>query len=463
LLKEKTKFKETEIGLIPEDWEFAVLGDIARVQNGYAFKSNEFSDHGIPVIKIKNIASGSITTDDLNYYNGPTDKLNNFIVSKGDVLVSMTGSHISQITSAVGKVARYDLEQQSLLNQRVGKIYPSELKTFNDYLYYLVVQPEVQLYWGGKAGGSANQANISPSIILSYPFALPPLLEQKAIAAVLSSLDDKIELLRGQNKTLEAIAQALFKEWFIDFNFPDDNGKPYRKSGGVMIDSELGEIPEGWRVGVLNELMSNILPGEWGKDASDKDYAKEVYCVRGTDLCDIRYGSDLRTPRRFIQQKKFNQVKLRDGDIVIEISGGTEGQSTGRACYINNGILTRLEQDIVAVNFCKTLRPKERCTYWIFMLLNYLYDKGIFFNWENGTTGIKNLALKEFLIQHLIAIPDKQPLDLICRFNEICLLFYKRIQENNKQIDFIKSTRNILLPKLMKGEIRVKNINSNDE
>lgn len=90
---------------------------------------------------------------------------------------------------------------------------------------------------------------------------VPPLQEQKAIAAVLSSLDNKIELLREQNKTLEKIAQTLFKEWFIDFNFPDENGKPYKKSGGKMIQSELGEIPEGWELRTIEDICENIFSG----------------------------------------------------------------------------------------------------------------------------------------------------------------------------------------------------------
>ena len=152
-------------------------------------------------------------------------------------MVSMTGSHISQISSAVGKVAKYNLETGSLLNQRVGKIYPKENLLDNKYLWYLVVQTEVQFFWGNKAGGSANQANISPSIIKSYQFISPSLPEQRAIAAVLSSLDDKIELLREQNKTLEVTAQAIFKEWFVNFNFPGAIGK--------MIDSELVKFRKG--------------------------------------------------------------------------------------------------------------------------------------------------------------------------------------------------------------------------
>ena len=114
------------------------------------------------------------------------------------------------------------------------------------FIYYLLKTPfyKNQLL---KLDIGGVQPSIKVPHILGTAINLPSLPEQRAIAAVLSSLDDKIELLREQNKTLEATAQAIFKEWFVNFNFPGATGK--------MIDSELGEIPEGWRVENLPEII----------------------------------------------------------------------------------------------------------------------------------------------------------------------------------------------------------------
>jgi type I restriction enzyme S subunit len=95
-------------------------------------------------------------------------------------------------------------------------------------------------------------------LLVNENFPIPPLPEQRAIAAVLSSLDDKIELLREQNKTLEAVAQALYKRWFVEFEFPNEEGKPYKSSGGKMVESELGLIPKGWTVGTVNNVIKRL-------------------------------------------------------------------------------------------------------------------------------------------------------------------------------------------------------------
>jgi type I restriction enzyme, S subunit len=189
------------------EWKETRLGEIINVQNGYAFKSEDFETKGIPVIKIKNIASGEIIWNDIQFFSKPLTGLEKFIIQKDDVLISMTGSHITQISSAVGKVTRYNSNRESLLNQRVGKIYPiNSNETDNDFLYYFLIQPTIQYELGLRASGSANQANISPSNIKDLFILLPSLEEQKRIANILSCLDAKIDNLRRQNETLEEIA-----------------------------------------------------------------------------------------------------------------------------------------------------------------------------------------------------------------------------------------------------------------
>ena len=143
----------------------------------------------------------------------------------------------------------------------VGSIYYSPLPFFPiDTVYYLTrndIQSDFNyFYYLLKTLGldKLNFDSAVPGLNREMAYSLPIIIpedkeEQRAIARVLSSFDDKIELLREQNKTLEATAQAIFKEWFVKFNFPNDEGKPYKDSGGKMVNSEFGEIPEGWKVG----------------------------------------------------------------------------------------------------------------------------------------------------------------------------------------------------------------------
>src|SRR3990167_10208254 len=102
-----------------ETFQKVKLGDIADIQNGYAFKSDSFSSEGVPVIKIKNMASGRIIFDDNANYSGSVEKLDKYFLGNGDILISMTGSHLMQLNSAVGKVTRYNVSERALLNQRV--------------------------------------------------------------------------------------------------------------------------------------------------------------------------------------------------------------------------------------------------------------------------------------------------------------------------------------------------------
>ena len=113
----------------------------------------------------------------------------------------------------------------------------------------------------GLASSGATRQALTKSMIESFLIAYPALDEQRAIAKILGDLDEKIELNHRMNKTLEAIAQALFKRWFVGFNFPDEKDRPYKDSGGKMIDSELGEIPVRWRVSKVGAELKTILGG----------------------------------------------------------------------------------------------------------------------------------------------------------------------------------------------------------
>lgn len=129
-----------------------------------------------------------------------------------------------------------------------------------DYVKYLLLSSYFQNYINSLATGTTIK-NVSLQLMRKFTFKLPPLPIQRKIGQILSFLDDKIELNRQMNETLEQIAQAIFKHWFIDFEFPDENGEPYRSSGGEMVDSELGEIPVGWEVGTIEDICDSINSG----------------------------------------------------------------------------------------------------------------------------------------------------------------------------------------------------------
>ena len=231
MMKKKTSFKETEIGLIPEEWGIVRLGDVALLKSGYAFKSGDWTDSGIPVVKITNVKDGRVVLEGCSYVRPEIAQLaTEFRLKKGDILIAMTGY--------VGEIAVVR-DEDAVVNQRVGKFFiqqPDKLDP--SYLFYYLRNPETKREIVGMGYGSA-QPNISPGQVQKIEMRLPPITEQHRIASILSSLDDKIELNRQINANLEKMASALFKRWFVDFEFPDEEGKPYKTSGGKMVETEM--------------------------------------------------------------------------------------------------------------------------------------------------------------------------------------------------------------------------------
>lgn len=181
------------------------LSELVKIVNGYAFKSADIvSDQSVYVIKIKNIQSSKILLEK-DSMTAEVDGLNKYQIKFNDILISLTGSGMNQMSSAVGKVGRVRHTQKAYLNQRVAKISSlDETKLTNDYLYYFINRPEIQKDLVSVATGSANQVNISPKIIGELSIDLPDLAEQERITNMLTALDSKIEILESINDNLAA-------------------------------------------------------------------------------------------------------------------------------------------------------------------------------------------------------------------------------------------------------------------
>jgi len=434
---------------LPEGWVYESIGNYFDIQSGYAFKSSDFIDKGIPVIKIKNITPPTVSLEDIQYVG--KDVLGNktqFNVNYKDILISMTGSNVHQMSSAVGKVSRLQEKNKLfLLNQRVGKFVLTKPEQMDyDFLYYLVSTYDTQYELASNASGSANQANINPSMIKSLKRLLPPLPQQQKIASILGALDDKIELNNQMNQTLETMAKALFKSWFVDF-------EPF--ADGEFEESELGMIPKGWKIIPLEELLIDTKSGDWGKDNQQDKYNSEAYCIRGADINSLRNGQLVDLQLRYLKDSTFTKKLLDTRNIIIEISGGSPTQSTGRPLFVNEKLLTVYDKPITSTNFCRILMTKPLVSELLYLKWVMMYDDKLFFNYENGTTGIKNLDLKAILSNEKIALPND---DVISEFQQIVSNFFAKIIQNGIESRSLISIRDALLPKLMSGEISLEEI-----
>ena len=350
------------------------------------------------------------------------------------------------------------------------------------FLFYKLTQPSITNYLQGIAENSVSAyPSIKPDSIASLRFIFPDLPTQQKIASVLSALDDKIELNNRINAELEAMAKTLYDYWFVQFDFPthshcEERGTRdeaihnkkiaslhevtlaktgYKSSGGKMVYNEIlkREIPEGWEVTVFNDWINDTKAGDWGKEAIEGNYTERVYCIRGADINGINGKGEVKAPERFILKNNYKK-KLIPNDFVVEISGGSPVQSTGRIALITESTLERFDTDIICSNFCKAVSIKnEKYIYNFKQEWQRLYDAGVFFGFEGKTSGIKNFLFDSFMNSYSIVLPKKE---IVEKYYEFAQSIDKKIQSNLKQNQELSALRDWLLPMLMNGQVKVK-------
>ncbi|MBO5633781.1 MAG: restriction endonuclease subunit S, partial [Aeriscardovia sp.] len=253
---------------------------------------------------------------------------------------------------------------------------------------------------------------------------------------------------------LEAMAKLLYDYWFVQFDFPDENGKPYKASGGKMVwnDELKREIPAGWEAKPLSAFIAESKNGDWGNNKPKRKDDIEVTCFRGADFASITDDYHVTAPIRYISANNSDRL-LSDGDLITEISGGSPTQATGRVGYINQKFLDRNGGKMDCSNFCKAFTPME-CfyQYWLYQTWKAFYDAGVMFNYESKTTGIKNLMFDEFITWVRVPAPSDE---LLKKYQEVCSQYYDKIQEEFIESTQLASLRDFLLPMLMNGQVKV--------
>jgi len=384
-----------------------------------------------------------------NMKNGKKRPQNNgvFPVYGGNGIMDYSDSYNAENAIIVGRVGAYcgcvyKCESKCWVSDNAISIFAKDIADAQ-FLYYLMTTLDFHHHHIGGA-----QPLMTQDIIGDFTVSIPPLSIQHQIIQVLKSLDDKIEVNKRINDNLEQQAQALFKSWFVDF-------EPFKE--GKFVDSELGMIPEGWRIGTLNELIISTLGGDWGKEDAIGNYVKKVSCIRGADIPEIRQGNRGNMPTRFILNKNFLNKALKAEDLVVEISGGSPTQSTGRICQISDTLLKKYDDVVICTNFCRAIKTKHPYSQFIYYLWEYLYKRGVMFLYENGTTGIKNLDINGLLEKEIIVIPDE---NTVHKYTGLCNLFSQIVQSNGYECERLVKLRDTLLPKLMSGELKINDINN---
>jgi len=325
-----------------------------------------------------------------------------------------------------------------------------------EYLYYYLTQNNIVKKLNTIAAGSTTSyPSINPEDILDIDIWLPKKISQKKIVQTLAIIDKKINLNSKINEELEQIAKALYDYWFVQFDFPNEEGKPYKAYGGEMEYNEVlkREIPKGWRVRNLASLIINYKNGDWGKEVPVGNYLNETICIRGTDIANFSNEKIINAPKRYILDKNKDKF-LSEFDLIIEISGGSPSQSTGRIAYINKELIERIGKKIICSNFCKAITlVNTKYTYNFYLEWQRAYSAGVFFNYESKTTTLKNFMFNEFMNDYKIPIPN---MDIIEKFYCTVHPLFKMIQKNAEQNQELIKMRDFLLPLLMNGQVIIK-------
>lgn len=333
----------------------------------------------------------------------------------------------------------------------------------NKYFYYFLTNDHMLSILQDRAENRIGSfPQITFDLLTEYFIRVPELAEQQKIASVLSALDSKIELNNRINAELEAMAKTLYDYWFVQFDFPfnfaqgkpDINGKPYKSSGGKMVWNEelKREIPEGWEVKLLSEWINNDKSGDWGKEQIEGNYTEKVYCIRGADINGLNGQGELKTPERYILENNLHKT-LDPADLIVEISGGSPTQSTGRLAFITEDTLSRFEAPIICSNFCKavTLKNKKQLYNFVYHWKS-IYDAGVLFGYEGKTSGIKNLLFESFVSSHYTVVPE---MSITNKFYDFMDQLESKKQKNLKENQQLAELRDWLLPMLMNGQVRV--------
>jgi len=326
---------------------------------------------------------------------------------------------------------------------------------FQDFLYYSLINNDFTNKLKNCASGtSGSHQRISPDLFLEETIFVPSIDVQKSIADVLSSLDSKIELNNRINAELEAMAKKLYDYWFVQFDFPDKNGKPYKSSGGKMVWNEelKREIPEGWEVKLLSDWIEKDKSGDWGKESEEGNYTERVHCIRGADINGLNGKGEVKAPVRYILPKNSHKI-LEPFDLIIEISGGSPTQSTGRLAFLIEETISRFDAPVICSNFCKAVTLKYQKSLFNFVFeWNNAYDNGVLFGFEGKTSGIKNLLFESFVTSYKTAVP---PLKLMEDFFQNVYFLELKKQKLLKENNELAALRDWLLPMLMNGQVKV--------
>ena len=411
-----------------EEWKEYKLGEVTSVLGDGIHGTPKYDDEGpIYFINGNNLEDGHIvlkeTTKRVSYEEA--SKHSKPLCNR-TILVSINGT--------IGNVAKYNGEP-CILGKSACYFNVNEDVDL-DFIYYVVANNNFKDTITRLATGTTIK-NVSLKTMREYSFMMPPIETQKRVGSILKSLDDKIEVNRRINEQLEELAQALFKSWFVDF-------EPFKD--GEFVESELGMIPEGWKVGTLGDVCEKITDGS---HYSPKDNPKSI--IPMLSVKDMQKYSFDYSKSKHIDEEEYAKMKSNDcvplvNDILVAKDGS----------YLKEIFICKKEIKQAILSSIAIFRANKSIIYPMILLCILKSPRTLKNVSENFVSGsaLPRIVLKDFK-RYSIVFP---PLKIQSGLNDKICAIYDKIYANEEEITHLTNLRDTLLPKLMSGEIDVNEV-----
>ena len=416
---------------LPDTWGYGPFGEYVDFQEGPGILAKDFHETGVPLLRLKSIVSSTATLGGCNFLNPEKVESNwsHFKLSIGDLLLSSSASlgRVSEVDESTAGAVAYT---------GIIRMRPANALMTKGFIRYFLQSRLFSHQIERSATGSVIK-HFGPMHLKQMGITLPPIEDQKAIAHILGSLDDKIEINQKMNQTLEDIAKAIFKSWFVDFDpvRAKAEGRPTGLPPEIsdlfpdeLVDSEIGEIPKGWDVGALSDVADITMGQSPPGDTYNDDGVGLPFYQGSTD-----FGFRFPSLRKYCSEPK----RLADADdVLISVRAPV-------------GDLNRAKDDCCIGRGLASLRAKNSLQTWVFYRCKFLSQQLETFNSEGTVFGSING-------KDLKGLPTILAPELLCKaFDEIAKPMDDAVRNRTLEIEVLSELRDTLLPKLISGELRI--------
>ena len=407
------------------DWKQTRLAEVCNFQNGFAFKNSDYVEEGngaFEIFRMGHILRGGGFNPDGKKALVPEEqaqKLGRFLLNEGDILMCMTDMKSSM--ALLGHTARMPVSGRYLVNQRVGRITVKKPDVLDQrFLYYYSNSPDY-IDWLRSHANSGVQVNLSTEAILNSPISFPPLPVQRRIAGILSAYDELMENSQRRIRLLEAMARALYREWFVHFRFPGHEKRP-------RVASPLGDIPQGWEVRTVKDVATVT----YGFPFASKKFNTDGI---GTPVIRIRDILDA-SINTFTDEEADPKYHIKNGDILVGMDGDFHMCIWSSGHAFQNQRVAKFESN------------GEIGNYHLFLALELPIQ-----TWNKSIVGTTVAHLGDMHIKTIqIAWP---PAKILAKAREILEPMSEQIIMLKRRVQNLRRTRDLLLPRLLSGQVNL--------